>query len=271
MPAREQVLRFAVGSPDGPRSRTWRLWVPPRKSDVYVSSRRVANSAKVSLHEPGPARFALTREFVRMSSFKAPEGRDSRLAVEWERPRPKPPAQIARPLALLVPWDEVVDRGVAESGNVLWTPSPPEGTCVHFDLVYTPSGVTVEGHPGARSMGTQLVGKVELENGELVFVTSVTREMGAELRTQVETLRSATSLDRDGKRIEKTGMLAFGTEPNPDAQDGTFVGTVVDVTRADEGPDDTPKRLARLRRSWRAAVGWLARWVNRSDATPLSG
>lgn len=238
MPAREQVLRFAVGSPAGPRSRTWRLWVPPRKSDLYVSSRRVANSVKVSLHEPGPARFALTSEFVRLSSFEAPEGRDPRLAVEWERPRPKPPRQIARPLALIVPWDEVVDREVSETGNVLWTPAPPAGACIHFDLVYTPSGVTVEGHPGARSMGTQLVGKVELENGEQVFVTSLSREMGAELRTQVETLRSATILDGEGNRIEKTGMLAFGTEPNPDAEGGTFVGMVVDVTRWDE---DAPR------------------------------
>lgn len=253
MPAREQVLRFAVGSPGGPRSRTWRLWVPPRKSDVYVSSRRVANSVKVSLHEPGPARFALTSEFVRLSPFKVPEGRDPRLAIEWERPRPRPPAQIARPLALIVPWDEVTDRGYAETGNILWTPAPPEGTCIHFDLVYVPSGMPVTGHPGARSMGTELVGKVELENGDEVFVTSLIREMGAELRAQVERLRGATVLDRDGNRIEKTGMLAFGTEPNPDAEDGTFVGTVVDVTRPDESPADTPQRFARFRR-WREVL-----------------
>jgi hypothetical protein len=83
MPDRDQVLRFAVGSAIGPRSRTWRLWVPRRKSDVYLSSRRLANSVKVSLHEPGPARFALTSEFVRKGSWKAPEGRDPRLAIEW--------------------------------------------------------------------------------------------------------------------------------------------------------------------------------------------
>jgi hypothetical protein len=34
------------------------------KSDVYLSERRLAGDVKVSLHEPGPARFALTREHL---------------------------------------------------------------------------------------------------------------------------------------------------------------------------------------------------------------
>lgn len=236
MPDRDQVLRFAVGSPTGPRSRTWRLWVPRRKSDVYVSSRRVGNSVKVSLHEPGPARFALTSELVRKGTFQAPEGRDPRLAVDWERPRPKPPGQIARPLALIVPWDEVLERDVDETGDVVWTPPPPEDTCVHFDVVYVPAGMPVTGHPGARSMGTELVGEVELENGERVFVTSIVRPMETVTREHVDRLRRARILDAEGNPIQKTGMLAFGHEPNPDADDGTFVGTVIDVTRPDEAP-----------------------------------
>jgi hypothetical protein len=185
---------------------------------------------KVSLHEPGPARFALTREFVRKGLWAAPEGRDPRLADEWERPRPKPPNRAVRPLSIIVPWDEVVEREGEETGDVIWTAPPPEGTSVHFDVVYTPTGVTVIGYPGARSMGTKLVGKVELENGEHVFVTSIVRPMEAALRKQVDKLRSARVLDGDGNIIEKTGMLAFGYEPNPDADDGTFVGTVIDVT-----------------------------------------
>lgn len=78
----DQVLRFAVGSAYSTRSRTWRLWVPKGKSDVYVSGRRLGNSVKVSLHEPGPARFALTDEWVRATGFQALDGRDRRLAIE---------------------------------------------------------------------------------------------------------------------------------------------------------------------------------------------
>jgi hypothetical protein len=58
--------------------------------------------------------------------------------------------------------------------------------------------------------------------------------MGAELRAQVDKMRAGRILDGEGNPIEKTGMLAFGTEPNPDADDGTYIGTLVDVTRPDE-------------------------------------
>ena len=83
-------------------------------------------------------------------------------------------------------------------------------------------------------MGTKLVGNVELENGEQVFVTSIVRPMEAATREHVDKLRSARILDADGSIVQKTGMLAFAHEPNPDAADGTFVGTVIDVTRSDE-------------------------------------
>jgi hypothetical protein len=83
-----QVIRFAVGSAAGPRSRTLRLWVPKGKSDVYLSSRRIASAVKVSLHEPGPARIALTSEFVFKGTFRVPEERDRRLAVDGTVPAP---------------------------------------------------------------------------------------------------------------------------------------------------------------------------------------
>jgi hypothetical protein len=226
-----QVLRFAVGSPTGPRSRTWRLWVPKQKSDVYISSRSLGGSVKVSLHEPGPSRFALTSEWVRRTGFRAPEGRDWRLAVEWERPRPCPPRQIARAFSIIVPYDEVLDRGRPETGEVVWVTPPPVGTCIHFDIVYVSAGTVISGHPGARSMGTNLVGEVELRTGERVFVTSLVRPMDEATRRYVAKLRLARILDADGCPIERDGLLAFGLEPNPDADDGTFVGKFMDVTR----------------------------------------
>lgn len=232
-----QVLRFAVGSAIGPRARTWRLWVPRHKSDVYISGRTLGNSVKVSLHEPGPSRFALTTEWVRRTRFQVPEGKDQRLAVEWERPRPRPPRQIARPFSIIVPYDEVLDREMPETGQVIWVSPPPEGACIHFDVVYAPAGAVVTGHPGARSMGTGLVGEVQLENEELVFVTWLIRPMEEATRRHVAQLRSARIVNADGNPIEKVGMLAFGREPNPDAEDGTYVGTFLDVTRKGYGKD----------------------------------
>lgn len=231
MPEEMQILRFAVGTADGPRSRTWRLWVPSRKSDVYISGRRLGSSVKVSLHEPGPSRFAVTKEWVRRTGFVAPAGRDQRLAVEWEQPRPSRSCPIARAFTIIVPWDEILDRDKGETGEVVWIRPPSEDTCIHFDVVYTPACAEVIGHPGAESMGTGLVGEVRLENKVWVFVTWLQRPMLDVTRQGVTKLRSAPIRDSAGKLVGTDAVLSFGTEPNPDSNDGTYVGVFVDVTR----------------------------------------
>ncbi len=185
----------------------------------------------MSLHEPGPSRFALTTAWVRRTQYIAPEGKDWRLAVEWKRPRSRPPRRIARAFSIIVPYDEVIDRRVMENGQIVWVPMPPENTCIHFDVVYTPSSAVGTSHPGARSMGTGLIGAVQLENGEQVFVTWLVRPMDEATRRHILKLRSTPILDAGGNLIQKSGMLAFGRVPNPDADDGTHIGTLLDVTR----------------------------------------
>ena len=86
-------------------------------------------------------------------------------------------------------------------------------------------------------MGTGLIGEVQLENQERVFVTWLIRPMEEATRRHVAKLRSARIVDADGNPIEKDGMLAFGRQPNPDAGDGTYVGTFLDVTRKRYGKD----------------------------------
>jgi hypothetical protein len=80
-------------------------------------------------------------------------------------------------------------------------------------------------------MGTALVGEVLLESSDRVFVMSLVRPMGEPLRRNIAKLRRARILGGDGNLLEKVGMLAFGTEPNPDAKEGTRVGVPLDVTR----------------------------------------
>jgi hypothetical protein len=47
------AIRTCVGSPDGPKSGVWRIWVGKGKSDVYVAVRSYTGILKVSLHESG--------------------------------------------------------------------------------------------------------------------------------------------------------------------------------------------------------------------------
>lgn len=80
-------------------------------------------------------------------------------------------------------------------------------------------------------MGTGLVGEINLENGERVFITWLVRPLEESMRDRITKLRSMQIIDNKGNRVEKGGMLTFGTEPNPDAKDGTFVGMFLEVTR----------------------------------------
>ena len=68
-------------------------------------------------------------------------------------------------------------------------------------------------------------------NEERVFVTGWSRPLEEATRRHVPKLRSARLLDAHGNQIEKSELLAFGREPNPDADDGTRIGTFLDVTR----------------------------------------
>jgi hypothetical protein len=135
------------------------------------------------------------------------------------------------------------ERDGTESGDVVWVPPPPEGTAVNFDVVYVIERMPVTDHPGRDSMGTELVGMVELENRERVYVTWLVREMGAPLRENIERLRSVRVFDAEGRPVERTGMLGFGTEPNPDAAEETEICTIIDVTRPDEV--ETPREERR--------------------------
>jgi hypothetical protein len=130
---------------------------------------------------------------------------------------------MTRPFSILVPWDEVIDRGYVENDQrVIWTSAPLEGMCVEYAVVYAAAGLTVDGYPGARSMGTELVGKVDLANREQVFLVAWTHEMEEATRKEVERLRGARILDAEDKPVANTGILGFGV--------ANGVGFFLDVT-----------------------------------------
>jgi hypothetical protein len=136
----DQVLRFAVGTPTGLRSGTWRLWVPRGKSDVYLSRRTFGRNWKVSLHNPGPWQLALTSEYLaRPDALELAPPDNPRGIIEFARPLPrKRLAPCARAFTIVVPWLEVVPRTGEDVGAVIWADSPLEGSCVQFDLIFVP-------------------------------------------------------------------------------------------------------------------------------------
>lgn len=73
IPLVKSPLRFAIGTPDGVSSNSWRLWV--QGTDTYVSCRDNFREFKVSLHTSGVWRVAFTEEAVKRNpSLKTQEG-----------------------------------------------------------------------------------------------------------------------------------------------------------------------------------------------------
>jgi hypothetical protein len=213
MGKRDQVLRFAVGTPDGPRSGTWRLWVPRGKSDTYLSRRTVGRNWKVSLHNPGPWQLALTSEYlVRPDALQLAPLDNPRGVIAFARPLPqKRLAPCTRAFTIVVPWLEVIARPGVEADGVTWTVPPPKGFCVQFDLIFVPPEVDVANHPVGLLIDQGLVGEVRLANGERGFVVSRTHGMTTKGILNAQTIRSTRGTP-DGRPFEGGTVLAFGIE-----------------------------------------------------------
>jgi hypothetical protein len=174
------VIRFAVGSPNGPRGSIWRLWA--KRNDVYIAARDLGRDFKASLHEFGGWREGLTAEHA--AKWGVPGGQDRAVKL-WQRHSEFAPGMTLA-FRISVPWSEVTPAPplADEKRPIVWIPPPPVGAITAFTVLYLAPWVPVTGWPGQRSMGTQLVGQVPLANGETVWV--VVREEPLQPRMQAE-------------------------------------------------------------------------------------
>lgn len=82
LPQIQSPLRVAVGTPTGPSTNSWRVWV--QGQDVYVKCRDNLREWKVSLHASGTWRVGFTEEFIRTRPDFLREGQDR----VWKKWRP---------------------------------------------------------------------------------------------------------------------------------------------------------------------------------------
>jgi hypothetical protein len=112
----QSTFRFAVGTPMGLSTNSWRAWVGGQ--DVYVKCRDNFNEVKASLHASGTWRFGFTQEFVNSRPDMLPEGRDR----AWSKCRPS----FADPSKAVIGFQIVVLKGstyLDASKRRSWPPS----------------------------------------------------------------------------------------------------------------------------------------------------
>src|SRR3954451_9746788 len=54
--------RFAIGEPNGDHSDAWKIWASRDTSDLYIVTRSIAKSVKISIHASGQRHFGFTKE-----------------------------------------------------------------------------------------------------------------------------------------------------------------------------------------------------------------
>jgi hypothetical protein len=156
-------IRWAVGSPDGPRSQSWLLKGSRSDDDVYLGPRWDIGVIKLSLHRSGRWRMAWTDEYA--DSVGLPADTD-RVLGRWE-----PPADI-RPgwrhaVTVLVTRESMAQHTTPERrpGKVAFFSPPNEDGGLWFRVL--------AGRPGGAELtirGAIEVGGLELPIGGMVAV-----------------------------------------------------------------------------------------------------
>jgi len=203
------AIRFAVGTPDGARSSTWRVWAS-RDSSVFVSTRPIGGHLKASLHSSGRWRIEFT-DPAEAARIGAPPGDR---AFDKFTPPPEVAPGVRHGITVVIPWLAVglPPHHKPEEGKITWLPPLAHGQVTIVDLHLTAPNVVV--------WGQELIASLTLPNGSGVMLTQITRaalpeevtywtEFQARMSRKAK-VRAARTADADIKAFA-VGDMADGT------------------------------------------------------------
>lgn len=179
----EQCIRFGVAT-ETSRAIAWRCWSPGRgRSDVYLSARNLGGGPKVSLHKKGALphqtgewHSGFDRNVLsKLVGFPNDEW-PSRFTAKWSRPS-ELTMGVTLAMRVVTPAASVNLPRTGRDSDVLWRPPAGHPRATEFVVVITSPEATVSSWPGRRSMGTDLVGKFSLCNGETVWIVAHETDM----------------------------------------------------------------------------------------------
>jgi hypothetical protein len=192
----EGKLRFALGSLDGPRSNTWSVIGGKKTDEIYVAARYVMGVAKLSIHQSGRWRWAMTNE----EAVKRKLGPDEdRVMLRWEPPTPIGPGWT-RAATVVIPSSSIRQLGpekTPKKGVVSYWEVDSGHREVWFDIF-----VKKPGAPGLDLHNiTEPVGRIELPSGGAVWVVGTEWVTDDEREATMEDLRKRSRdyfIDREG-------------------------------------------------------------------------
>lgn len=196
------TLRFALGTAAGARSNVWTVIGSKNADDVYVGARDALPMAKLSLHQSGRWRRALTAQAAIQQNL--PVGED-RVLNRWEVPEPFADGWL-HAVTITIPASSIqTEPGplmLPKKGTISFYQIEDGSHQVRFDiLIKNADAPTIQ----VKNIHAQ-VGRIELPGGGCVwvFATELTA-IDSRPEAEIENLRK---LSRDDI-IEKIGIEAF--------------------------------------------------------------
>ena len=182
---RGESIRWAVGTPEGPRSQVWTVKGHRNTDDVYLALRDRMDVVKLSFHR-GTWRLANTAE----AAAVLPDGQD-RVLTRWSptaevRPGWRRAATVVVATVNLGPGYE--DDPVS-TGTIAWFPAPGPERALRFDLLF---GDPDHGELTINNVAGE-VGRITLKSGMRVWIVATEVQMPPEHLAGYARLRSLAS------------------------------------------------------------------------------
>lgn len=166
----ERSVRFGVTNHAGARSSTWKCWSQAGrgKTDVYLACRALRGALKLSMHESSQWHIAF--DAAQFQGFFEDEMRpESRFVTRTDRPAPLVQGVTLACRVHIPSYGVAIPAPELEKG-VAWVPAPEDGKSIEFAVLITEPSVQVTDWPTKRSMGTELAGTFDLDDGSRVWI-----------------------------------------------------------------------------------------------------
>ena len=163
----ESAMRFSVKNDLNKRSSIWKCWtnIGTGKKDVYITNRTIGKALKASLHETGLWHIAFDSSFLKKEVQQESRLLHNRFVDKWSKPLEISDG-CTLALRIIIP-EDVVTTPINDKDprSTIWIVAPPSGKAIEIVLLLTAPHPSASGWPGRDSMGAQLIGSIEIENG----------------------------------------------------------------------------------------------------------
>lgn len=195
------MIRFAVGTPNTPLSLAWRLWT--LNDNIYIGAKNGDDCFKISLYEDKEWRIAYVKALNQNDSYA------DDVIYNWNKPT-SPTPEFIHCISIIVPSTNKAEspkRNKAEDKRLVWTKEAEAGKCVIFKIYLSWPRMKKFDLNIIMKEGDVLIGNIEKQNGEKVWLIEREDFLSNEYLDNIKTLETKGLKD-------KSSLLNVVTEGN---------------------------------------------------------